>query len=178
MDENKTPDIERAESEGYPADLAESLDSDETNTERRTRERKARTPKNSTVDATTKEPTQDAEPAASAEPAVVPSAPNAAVSGAAVDPILYSRAVPTPKNGPRKSLTVYHIARRLYEHGHVEAWSEGIYGPLTRSSVAAWQTSRAEDPTGVLTRAQFLALFEGDPNVDAQVDTIADHPLT
>ena len=171
MDENKTPDIERAESEGYPADLA-----DQTETDGAKPRRKAS--KNSTSVAATKEPTQDAEPAASAEPAVVPSAPNAAVSGAAVDPILYSRAVPTPKNGPRKSLTVYHIARRLYEHGHVEAWSETIYGPLTRNSVAAWQTSRAEEPTGVLTRAQFLALFEGDPNVDAQVDTIADHPLT
>lgn len=170
MDENKTPDIEAAESEGYPADLAEL-------TEAEAKPARARKPKNSTVDATTKEPMQDAEPAASAEPAVVPSAPNAAVSGAAVDPILYSRAVPTPKNGPRKSLTVYHIARRLYEHGHTEAWSENIYGKLTRSSVSAWQTDRGDEPTGILTRDQFLALFRGDPNVSAVVDTIADHPL-
>lgn len=134
--------------------------------------------KTSTVDAADKEPTQgSADPAASAEPAVVPSAPNAAVGGSAVDPILYSRAVPTPKNGPRKSLTVYHIARRLYEHGHTEAWSESIYGPLTRASVSAWQTSRDEEATGILTRDQFVALFKGDPNVDVQLDTIADHPL-
>ena len=164
MDENKTPDIERAEGEGYPADLAEA-------TERRPRK------KTSTAAAALKEPTQDAEPAASAKPAVVPSAPNAAVSGAAVDPILYSRAVPTPKGGPRKSMTVYHVARRLYEHGHTEAWSENIYGNLTRASVSAWQTARGDEATGILTRQQFLDLFEGDPNVDATVDTIADHPV-
>lgn len=175
MDENKTPDIERAETEGYPADLAEKTETPEPET----KAVRARKTKTSTVDVADKEPTQESvDPAASAEPAVVSSTPNAAVSGAAVDPILYSRAVPTPKNGPRKSLTVYHIARRLYEHGHTEAWSETIYGPLTRSSVAAWQLDRGDEPTGILTRAQFRDLFKGDPNVNVQIDTIADHPLT
>lgn len=175
MDENKTPEIEAAESEGYPADLAEQTDTPEPET----KANRARAKKTSTVDTAHKEPTQDSvDPAASAEPAVVPTTPNAAVSGAAVDPIRYSAAVPTPKNGPRKSLTVYHLARRLYEHGHTEAWSETIYGNLTRSSVAAWQTERGDEPTGVLTRAQFSALFEGDTNVEVTIDTIGDHPLS
>lgn len=138
---------------------------------------RARTKKTSTADAAVKEPTQVAEPAASAEPAVVPSAPNAAVSGAAVDPIRYSAAVPTPKNGPRRSMTVYHIARRLYEHGHTEAWSETIYGNLTRASVSNWQRERGDEATGILTRKQFLDLFKGDNNVNATIDTIGDHPV-
>lgn len=134
-----------------------------------------RASKNSTS-APAKEPTQaSAVPAASAEPAAVPSAPNAAVSGAKVDPIAYSKAVPTPKNGPRRSLTVYHVQRRLAEHGHTEAWSETKYADLTRRSVAAWQESRGDAATGILTRKQFEDLFKGDPNVDAQVDTIGDH---
>lgn len=170
MDENKTPDEQAVLAD---EDTRKAVDKATESTERKAR----KTLKNSTVDATTKEPTREADPAASAEPAVVPSAPNAAVSGAAVDPIRYSAAVPTPKNGPRKSLTVYHVARRLYEHGHTEAWSETIYGTLTRQSVANWQTARGDEATGVLTRDQFLALFKGDPNVNAVVDTIADHPL-
>lgn len=134
--------------------------------------------KTSTADAADKEPTQDsADPAASAEPAVVPSAPNAAVGGTAVDSIRYSAAKPTPKNGPRKSLTVYHVARRLYEHGHTEAWSEGIYGNLTRASVSNWQAERGDEPTGILTRKQFEDLFKGDPNVEVVLDTIGDHPV-
>lgn len=142
-------------------------------------ETKARRPrKTSTVDAATKEPTQESvDPVESAEPAVASTTPYATVSGSAVDPILYSRAVPTPKNGPRKSLTVYHLQRRLYELGHTEAWSETIYGKLTRSSVSKWQESAGYEPTGVLTRGQFTELFSGDPNVSATVDTIADNPV-
>lgn len=175
MDENKTPDTEEISVSPELEAKLKKADEDYKAGRVTTRERRPR--KTSTADDTLKEPTQDAEPAASAEPAVVPSAPNAAVSGAAVDPIRYSAAVPTPKNGPRKSMTVYHIARRLYEHGHTEAWSESIYGNLTRSSVAAWQTDRGDEPTGILTRAQFLALFKGDPNVDPLVDTIGDHDI-
>lgn len=135
----------------------------------------ARAAKNSTS-APAKEPTQDsADPAASAEPAAVPSAPNAAVSGAKVDPIAYSRAVPTGKNGPRKSLTVFHIQRRLYEHGYTEAWSETIYGNLTKSSVRKYQAARDEQQTGILTRQQFEDLFKGDTNVSVSMDTIGDH---
>lgn len=130
----------------------------------------------SSTSAPAKEPTQkSAASAASAEPAAVPSAPHAAVSGAEVDPVAYSRAVPTGKTGPRKSLTVYHVQRRLAEHGHVEAWSETIYGELTQRSVAAFQRGRAEAETGILTREQFAALFAGDPNVEVLQDTIGDH---
>lgn len=180
MDENKTPEIESAENEGFPSDLAEALDKAESDVKAgRTVEAKRRPKKTSTVAAADKEPTQGSvDPAASAEPAVTSTTPYATVSGAAVDPIVYSKAVPTGKTGPRRSLTVYHVQRRLHELGFTDAWSETIYGKLTKYSVSQYQESRGAEATGVLTRDQFTALFEGDPNVSVLVDTIADNPVT
>ena len=125
-----------------------------------------------------KEPTESRVDSLRAKPAVVPATPNSAVSSSGVDTIYYSKAIPAGKNGPRNSLTVQHIQRRLAEHGYTEAWSETRYGALTESSVHLFQNSRNEDETGVLTRAQFQALFSGDQNVSLVMDTIGDHPVS
>lgn len=167
MSEEKTPEA-----------LAEALDRGREQAENNQGSVTKRRPKNSTPDAADKEPKPESvDPAASAEPATVSTTPYAVVSGAAVDPIRYSKAVRTPKHGPRKSLTVLHIQRRLHELGHPEGWSETIYGDLTASSVSSWQTARGDEPTGILTVEQFQALFEGDPNVDIILDTMGDNPI-
>lgn len=119
-----------------------------------------------------------AEAVESAKPAEAKPKAYAAVSGAEVDPIAYSRAVPVGSTGPRRSLTVYHVQRRLYELGFVEGWSETAYRQLTRNSVSAFQESRGENATGVLTRQQFQDLFKDDPNVSVLMDTVADNPIS
>lgn len=92
---------------------------------------------------------------------------NAVVGGGETDPVVFSRAVPLAEARTRKSLTVHHLQRRLAELGHVEAASDidGRYGDLTTRSVEQWQAKNGHPVTGRLTREEFGAIFEGDPNV-------------
>ncbi len=138
--------------------------------------RKTAAPKTSAPEPETKEPKQESvAPAAKAEPAAASTTPYAAVSGDGADTIYYSAAKPAGRNGPRRSLTVYQVQRRLYELGFIEGYSETRYGVLTLRSVAQWQSDKGYETTGILTREQFAELFKGDVNVEAVVDTPADH---
>ena len=119
-------------------------------------------------------------------PAPKPSAPKArkiakdsVVGNGDTDAVLYSKArIPGPTEG-RKSLTVLHVQRALTARGFAEAQSApgGRFEALTTRAVQAYQRSRDEEPTGVLTREQFADLFEGDPNVSVSVDTPGDHAV-
>lgn len=125
-----------------------------------------------------KEPKQTSAKSVGAKPAKAKIAHNAVVGAGDTDPILYSKArVPGPREN-RKSLTVLHIQRRLMDEGFAEAASApgGNYEVLTTNAVRKYQTKLGAEPTGVLTREQFVGLFEGDPNVTLQLDTHYDHP--
>ena len=162
--------VEAAENEGLPLAVAAASPA---------RARKTVASKISAPEPETKEPRQESvAPAAKAEPAAATPTPYAAVSGKGADPIAYSAAVPADRNGPRRSLTVYHVQRRLYELGYRDGYSETPYGKLTRHSVSQWQNSRGEEPTGVLTRAQFTDLFDGDYNVSTTLDLATDHQIS
>lgn len=133
-------------------------------------------PLETSVSPADEEPKQTRAKSAGAKPATRKIAPGSVVGAGDTDPIRYSSAKPSKQ---KRVLTVLHIQRRLAEEGHAEAASApgGRYETLTTEAVKAWQKSRAEEPTGVLTREQFEALFEGDPNVDLTVDTPADHEV-
>jgi peptidoglycan hydrolase-like protein with peptidoglycan-binding domain len=125
------------------------------------------------------EPKQTSAKSVGAKPAKRKIAHNAVVGGGDTDPIVYSKArVPGPTEG-RKSLTVLHIQRRLADEGFPDAASApgGRFEALTTRAVSLWQESRKEPATGVLTREQFEALFEGDPNVTLTIDTHEDHKV-
>lgn len=106
--------------------------------------------------------------------------PSAAVSGGKTDPVVYSKLTP----GTRKSLTVYHVQRKLSEAGYkteadvqrqrengdFENHLAGRYGPMTTAAIEQWQAARKEPVNGILTPAQFEDLFEGDSSVEVQVD--------
>lgn len=72
-----------------------------------------------------------------------------------------------------------HLQRRLAEEGYDEAQAApgGSYDELTRNAVRKYQQSLGDDATGILTRDQFSALFEGDPNVDVLIDSHEDHAV-
>lgn len=132
-----------------------------------------------TVSPPDEEPKQTSAKSVGAKPAKRKIAHNAVVSGGDTDPIVYSKArVPGPTEG-RKSLTVLHIQRRLADEGFADAASApgGRYEALTSRAVSLWQESRKEPATGVLTREQFEALFEGDPNVTVTIDSHEDHAI-
>lgn len=67
----------------------------------------------------------------------------------------------------QKSLTVYHLQRRLAELGFKEADldKQGFYGGPTKLAVRNFQASKNFDATGVIDAATFSAIFDGDPNV-------------
>ena len=120
------------------------------------------------------EPKQTSAKSVGAKPATRKIAPGSVVSGGETDPVRYSAAKPSRN---KRVLTVLHIQRRLAEEGYAEAASApgGAYDVLTTNAVTAWQRDRGEAATGLLTRAQFAELFDGDPNVTVSVDTPADH---
>lgn len=124
------------------------------------------------------EPKQTSAKSAGARPAKV-IAHDAVVGDGETDPIYYSKARVPGRTENRKSLTVLHIQRRLTAEGFAEAQSApgGAYEVLTTRAVTQWQESRGEDATGVLTREQFDALFEGDPNVTVHQDSHEDHAV-
>jgi hypothetical protein len=67
----------------------------------------------------------------------------------------------------RKSLTVHHLQRRLYELGYIIALKDkdGYYGDLTRSAVAHFQTDRNLAGDGLMTAESFQLIFANDYNV-------------
>lgn len=126
-----------------------------------------------------KEPKQTSAKSVGAKPAKAKIAHNAVVGAGDTDIVLYSKAhVPGPKEN-RKSLTVLHIQRRLMDEGFPEAASApgGHYEALTTRAVSQYQEKLGAEPTGVLTREQFVNLFNDDPNVTVQVDTHFDHTV-
>lgn len=125
------------------------------------------------------EPKQTNAKSAGAKPATRNIASGAVVGAGDTDPVVYSKArVPGPTEN-RKSLTVLHIQRRLAQEGFSEAASApgGQYEALTASAVRKYQESLGDEATGLLTRDQFEALFEGDPNVSPVIDVHEDHAL-
>jgi hypothetical protein len=67
----------------------------------------------------------------------------------------------------QKSLTVYHLQRRLSELGFPEADfdKQGFFGGPTKLAVKNFQASKKFDVTGVIDAVTFKAIFNGDPNV-------------
>jgi hypothetical protein len=67
----------------------------------------------------------------------------------------------------RKSLTIHHLQRRLYELGYIVALKDkdGYYGDLTRSAVAQFQADRNLAGDGLMTAESFELIFANDPNV-------------
>lgn len=66
----------------------------------------------------------------------------------------------------RRSLSVWHVQRRLGERGHstgVEV--SGYYSAETERAMRDFQAERGLDPTGRPSAETLTALFEGDPNV-------------
>lgn len=104
-------------------------------------------------------------------PAPEPAKPavSAAVTKAGVDAVHLSACVYKNMRA-RKSLTVHHLQRRLYELGYKEAYADkdGWYGDLTKSAVASFQKDKGiagnVDP-GIADLATLQAIFAGDPNV-------------
>jgi hypothetical protein len=71
----------------------------------------------------------------------------------------------------RKSLTVHHLQRRLYELGFKDAYSDkdGWYGDLTAKSVMEYQEVNGFEPTGIVDAATFEDIFTGDAAVTVNV---------
>jgi peptidoglycan hydrolase-like protein with peptidoglycan-binding domain len=111
-------------------------------------------------------PTPKAKPKAAA-PKPRKALKDSVVGNGDTDPVVYSRVAVETRGRSRKSLTVHHLQRRLAWLGYAEAASDldGQYGTLTIRAVQAWQADNGAEATGDLTREQFLAVFEGDPNV-------------
>jgi hypothetical protein len=90
----------------------------------------------------------------------------AVVGTGVVDDVVLSSCV-YKNDANRRSLTVYHVQRRLIEldllqDGLVKA---GYYGDLTKQAVAAFQAANSIVGDGLMNAETFTALFEGDPNV-------------
>ncbi len=106
-----------------------------------------------------------------AAPGPVKSPSGAVIGKADTDEVLASRL----GSDARKSLSIYHLQRRLRDLGYSEAAAEfeiepGKNGALTRNSVSKWQEDN-DFPVGALTHGQIRALFDGDPNVTVVLDT-------
>ncbi len=67
----------------------------------------------------------------------------------------------------RKSLTIHHLQRRLYELGYVVALKDkdGYYGDVTKSAIAQFQADRGLVGDGVINAETFELIFANDPNV-------------
>jgi len=123
------------------------------------------------------EPKPSSAKKAGAKPVARKIAHNAVIGSGDTDPVLYSKARVPGRTQNQKSLTVLHIQRRLADEGFAEAASApgGKYEELTTLAVQKYQESLGDEPTGLLTRAQFEELFRDDPNVTITLDTIEDH---
>lgn len=137
---------------------------------------------NEPVSPEAKEPKQEERATTAAKPAGVkpptqkrPRAKDSVVGSGDTDPVMYSKARPARPTEGRKSLTVLHIQRRLAEEGIPVIAPTGRYEATTEEAVRTYQTRLGGEATGLLTRAEFTTLFEGDPNVTATVDTHIDN---
>jgi len=95
-----------------------------------------------------------------------PAGPAVVGTGTVDDVILSSCVYKNDLN--RRSLTVYHVQRRLIElellqDGLVKA---GYYGDLTKQAVAVFQSNNGIVGDGLMNAETFTALFDGDPNVN------------
>jgi len=91
----------------------------------------------------------------------------AVVGTGTVDDVILSSCV-YKNDANRRSLTVYHVQRRLIElellqDGLVKA---GYYGDLTKQAVAVFQANNGIVGDGLMNADTFTALFDGDPNVN------------
>jgi hypothetical protein len=91
----------------------------------------------------------------------------AVVGTGTVDDVILSSCV-YKNDANRRSLTVYHVQRRLIElellqDGLVKA---GYYGDLTKQAVAVFQANSGIVGDGLMNADTFTALFHGDPNVN------------
>ncbi len=134
-------------------------------------------PTETVASAPTKEPKAASAKPSGAKPEPRRVAPYAVFGGGATDTVSYSAVHPPKPSGSRKVLSVLHTQRRLAEAGFLEAQSDkgGFYGALTTSAVGQYQESLKHPVTGKLTREEFTALFEGDVNTTAVVDTESDN---
>lgn len=102
-------------------------------------------------------------PAAKKRPA---SPKGQAVSGGDVDTVRLSACI-YKNTFARKSLSVYHVQRRLNELGYRDAYTDktGWYGDLTKAAVAAYQAAEGLAGEGLMTADTLRSLFADDPNV-------------
>lgn len=119
---------------------------------------------------------QQAEPAAepqsqpqSTPEPVEPAVYQAAVTGDHDDVYLDKCIVKNLHN--KKSLTVHHLQRRLWELGFTSAADDkdGYYSDLTIDAVAAFQAANGLEETGIVDEETFKAIFKGDPIVVVHV---------
>lgn len=82
------------------------------------------------------------------------------------DDVVLSSLVYVPNNRT-KSLSVYHLQRRLNELGYPEGFRDrtGSYGDLTSVAVAKFQRDKGLTVTGRVNKETAEAIFDGDPNV-------------
>lgn len=130
----------------------------------------ATTPEVETVQEVVAEPLKYAVPVAVTKEDIenylpTPAGP-AVVGNGTVDDVILSSCV-YKNDANRRSLTVYHVQRRLIElellqDGLVKA---GYYGDLTRQAVAVFQANSGLTGDGLMNAETFTALFEGDPSV-------------
>jgi hypothetical protein len=90
----------------------------------------------------------------------------AVVGNSVVDEVFLSACIYRNTNS-QKSLTVYHLQRRLSELGFVEADLDkrGFFGGPTKLAVKNFQASEKLDVNGVVDAVTFKTIFKGDPNV-------------
>lgn len=95
----------------------------------------------------------------------------AVVSGGEVDKIQLS-AVVFENHLSRKSLTIHHLQRRLKELGYDIAYrdKDGWFSHATKEAVRQFQADRGYTANGEVTAEVFLAIFEGDVNVEPIID--------
>ncbi len=62
------------------------------------------------------------------------------------------------------------IQSALQWFGFYDAAIDGAFGPGTRAAMAAWQTARGLEPTGILTTAQRAALIGERTKIEAELD--------
>jgi uncharacterized protein (DUF1499 family) len=68
----------------------------------------------------------------------------------------------------RKSLSVHHLQRRLFELGYAEAHKDkdGYYGDYTKSAILRFQLENKLEANGMVDAKTLTLLFTGDPNVN------------
>lgn len=100
-----------------------------------------------------------------ARPEIIPAGP-AVVGLGVVDEVFLDKCI--YKNlYNRKSLTIHHLQRRLYELGYIVALKDkdGYYGDLTREAVSQFQADRGLVGDGLMTAESFELIFANDQNV-------------